>query len=110
MAPPCPISPGPTRSTRRCAQSASRYWKPGNSPPLRRPAAPGRLRTVVYELPQFGRRVTHGTLWLLERLRIVPRGTTRVSAILNVGAAAFAEAGRLGIFSPMYFILARKPE
>ena len=57
-----------------------------------------------------GRRMTHGTLWLLERLRIVPRGTTRVSAILNVGAAAFAEAGRLGIFSPMYFILARKPE
>ncbi len=57
-----------------------------------------------------GRRLTHGTLWLLERLRIVPRGTAQVASILNVAAAAFAEAGRLGIFSPMYFILARKPE
>ena len=57
-----------------------------------------------------GRRVTHGTLWLLERLRIVPRGTTRVSSLLNLAAASIAEAGRLGIFSPMYFVLARKPE
>ncbi len=56
-----------------------------------------------------GRRLTHGTLWLLERLRIVPRGSAHVAAILNVGGAAFAEAGRLGIFSPMYFFLARKP-
>ena len=57
-----------------------------------------------------GRRLTHATLWLLERLRIVPRGTTRVSGLLNLAAVSIAEAGRLGIFSPMYFILARKPE
>ena len=57
-----------------------------------------------------GRRVTHGTLWLLERLRIVPRGTTRVSSLLNRAAAAIAESGRLGIFTPMYFVLARKPD
>ena len=58
----------------------------------------------------LGRRLTHCTLWLLELLRIVPRGTTRVSSLLNFAAATFAEAGRLGIFTPMYFILARKPE
>ena len=57
-----------------------------------------------------GRRVTHGLLWLLERARVVPRGTTRVSGLLNLGAAAIAEAGRLGIFTPMYFVLARKPK
>lgn len=57
-----------------------------------------------------GRRLTHSTLWLLERLRIVPRGTTRVSSLLNLAAEVFAEAGRLGIFTPMYFFLARKPE
>ena len=56
-----------------------------------------------------GRRVTHGTLWLLERLRVVPRGTTRVSGMLNLAAASFAEAGRLGIFTPMQFFHARKP-
>lgn len=58
----------------------------------------------------IGRRLSHSTLWLLERLRIVPRGTTRVSGLLNLAAEAFAEAGRLGIFTPMYFILARKPD
>ena len=57
-----------------------------------------------------GRRLTYGSLWLLERLRIVPRGTTRVSSLLNLAAVSFADAGRLGIFTPMYFILARKPE
>ena len=56
-----------------------------------------------------GRRLTHAALWLLERLRIVPRGTTRVSSLLNLAAVSFAEAGRLGIFTPMYFVLARKP-
>ena len=57
-----------------------------------------------------GRRVTHGSLWLLERLRLVPRGTTRVSGLLNLAASALAEAGRRGIFTPMYFFHARKPE
>ena len=57
-----------------------------------------------------GRRLTHGSLWLLERLGVVPRGTTRVSSLLNHAASCLAEAGRLGIFTPMYFFLARKPE
>ncbi len=56
-----------------------------------------------------GRRVTHGSLWLLERLGIVPRGTTQVSSLVNLCGVALAEAGRLGIFTPMYFIYARKP-
>ena len=57
-----------------------------------------------------GRRLTHASLWLLEQLRIVPQGTTHVAAMLNLAADTLAEAGRLGIFTPMYFILARKPE
>ncbi len=57
-----------------------------------------------------GRRLTHATLWLLERLRLVPRGTTRISSLLNRTAVVMAEAGRLRIFTPMYFVYARKPE
>ena len=56
-----------------------------------------------------GRRLTLAMLWPLERLRIVPRGTTRVAGLLDLAAVSIAEAGRLGIFSPMYFVLARKP-
>ena len=56
-----------------------------------------------------GRWVTHNSLKVLEALRVAPRGTARVAATLNLCAVAMAEAGRLGIFTPMYFIRARKP-
>ena len=38
------------------------------------------------------------------------KGTVRVAETLNLCAEAIAEAGGLGIFTPMYFIHARKPE
>ena len=59
---------------------------------------------------RLGRWVTHRSLQVLEALRLVPRGTVLVSEMLNFEATALAEAGRLGIFTPMYFVLARKPE
>ena len=59
---------------------------------------------------RLGRWVTHRSLRVLEALRFVPRGTVHVSDMLNFEATALAEAGRLGIFTPMYFVLARKPE
>ncbi len=57
-----------------------------------------------------GRWITHKTLKVLETFRIAPKGAARVAETLNLGGAAMAEAGRLGIFTPMYFIHARKPE
>ncbi len=58
---------------------------------------------------RFGRSITHNTLRVLEALRVVPKGTVRVSNVLNLCAVGMAEAGRLGIFTPMYFLHARKP-
>jgi len=58
---------------------------------------------------KLGRAVTHGSVWTMERLGVLPSGTLRVSRLLNMAAAAFAESGQLGIFTPMYFALARKP-
>ncbi|WP_423917052.1 sterol methyltransferase [Candidatus Poriferisodalis sp.] len=58
---------------------------------------------------RVGRAVTHQSLRVLEALRVVPPGTPGMSRVLNIGAAALAEAGRLGIFTPMYFVLGRKP-
>ena len=78
--------------------------------PWYQPLVGSGLSFASFRSSAVGRRLTHGSLWLLERLRIVPRGTTRVSSLLNHAAATFAEAGRLGIFSPMYFLLARKPD
>ncbi|MCY4004884.1 MAG: methyltransferase domain-containing protein [Rhodospirillales bacterium] len=68
------------------------------------------LSVASFRSSVAGRRVTNGSLWLLERLGIVPRGTTQVSSLLELAAVALAEAGRLGIFTPMYFVFARKPE
>lgn len=68
------------------------------------------LSFASFRSSPVGRRVTSGSLRLLEGLGIVPRGAARVARLLNLAAAAFAEAGRLGIFTPMYFFLARKPE
>ena len=68
------------------------------------------LSFASFRSSAVGRRLTHGSLWLLERVRVVPRGATRVAELLNLAAAAIGEAGRLGIFTPMYFIHARKPD
>ena len=67
------------------------------------------LSLATFRSSRLGRGVTHSWLWALEKLRIVPRGSVLVSSLMNRAASAYAEAGRLGIFTPMYFVLARKP-
>ena len=56
-----------------------------------------------------GRTLTNLGLRVAERLRVVPEGTTMVSTLLNRGADALVEGGVRGIFTPMFFFLARKP-
>ena len=58
----------------------------------------------------IGRFVTTWTLRLLEPLRIVPKGATDVQELLNVAADNLVAGGRLGIFTPMFFYTARKPQ
>ena len=57
----------------------------------------------------MGRALTNIVLRVLERLKLVPEGTRAVSTILNEGADALVEGGETGIFTPMYYFLARKP-
>ncbi len=58
----------------------------------------------------FGRALTNLTLRAGERLRLFPKGSRAVSTLLNAAADALVEGGRTGIFTPMYFFLARKPQ
>ncbi len=53
--------------------------------------------------------MTTQSLRVLEALRVVPQGAVRVSETLNIGAEGLAEADKLGIFTPAYFIPVRKP-
>ncbi len=78
--------------------------------PWYQPLVGSGLSLATFRSSDAGRRITQSSLWLLERLTLVPRGTTQVSKLLNLAAVSFAEAGRLGIFTPMQFYFARKPE
>ena len=56
-----------------------------------------------------GRKVISTVLSALESLRAVPQGTFETYEILNIAADNLVKGGRLGIFTPMYFHKARKP-
>ena len=58
---------------------------------------------------RLGRLITISALRLLETLRIAPKGSVRTLATLELCARAMVGAGRLGIFTPMYFVHVRKP-
>ena len=57
----------------------------------------------------LGRALTNLILRVAEAMRLAPKGAREVSSFLNWGADTLVEGGRTGIFTPMYFFLARKP-
>lgn len=58
----------------------------------------------------WGRFLTHQAVRVLEWSRLAPKGAAELSETLNRGADALVRAGELGIFTPMYLFLARKPD
>lgn len=61
-----------------------------------------------FRMTRVGRICTHTFITLLETLRIAPKGSVQVSALLNATALDLCEGGRKGLFTPSYFFLARK--
>ena len=57
----------------------------------------------------LGRKLTSMALRVLEGVRAVPEGSWETQNILNIAADSLVGAGRLGIFTPMYYHKARKP-
>jgi len=57
----------------------------------------------------IGRFLADHLLGTFEALRIVPKGTTDVSEMLSAAAESLIAGGDLGIFTPNYFLLARRP-
>ena len=56
-----------------------------------------------------GRALTNLALRIGEKLRVVPEGTRAVSTFLNRAADSLVEGGGTGIFTPLFYFLARKP-
>ncbi len=82
---------------------------PGPGIPWYHPLVGSRFSFAGFRSSQVGRMATRGALRLLEALCVVPRGTVRVTGILDLCASGMVASGRLGIFTPMYFLYARKP-
>lgn len=58
----------------------------------------------------LGRGLTARVTQILEKVRLVPLGTSEAARILNIAADSLVEGGELGIFRPSYLVHARKPK
>ncbi|BCS21766.1 sterol methyltransferase [Aspergillus puulaauensis] len=69
------------------------------------------LSDIVTYAPMssLGRTVTHYMTRALELARILPRGTQAVADSLSLAGDSLVEGGQKDLFTPMYFLLARKP-
>lgn len=81
----------------------------GEAIPWYEPLEPSGISLSGFRSSALGRKVTNGSLKLLELLRVVPRGAADVAVFLDRAAVALVAGGRAGIFTPMYFLHARKP-
>ncbi|OQR95234.1 sterol 24c-methyltransferase [Achlya hypogyna] len=67
------------------------------------------LTLAGFRMTWLGRQCTHLLVSTLEFLKIAPKGTVKVSLMLNKTADDIVAAGKLDIFTPSYFFMARKP-
>jgi len=61
-----------------------------------------------FRMTYLGRCFTHALITVLETVRLAPKGSVEVSRLLNETAIDLCEGGRMEIFTPSYFFLARK--
>ncbi|KAJ7747639.1 delta-sterol C-methyltransferase [Mycena maculata] len=64
---------------------------------------------TVLRISPLGKFLTHNTVWVLERLGFVPKGTHDVGEALRIAAISLVRGGQLKIFTPMYLMISRKP-
>lgn len=68
----------------------------------------GEMSLSGFRMTHVGRICTHILVNVLEFVRIAPKGTVRVSALLNATALDLVEGGEKELFTPSFFFLARK--
>jgi sterol 24-C-methyltransferase len=69
----------------------------------------GSLRLSQIKHSKLGRFLTQRAVEILETMRVAPEGTSDTHAMLSKAAEYLARGGETGIFTPMLFVLARKP-
>jgi sterol 24-C-methyltransferase len=68
----------------------------------------GKMSLSGFRMTRIGRICTHTMVTILEFLGIAPKGSVRVSALLNATAIDLVDGGKLEIFTPSYFFIAKK--
>lgn len=68
------------------------------------------LRPTTFQFTDIGRPLLMSILTFLEGKGLAPKGTCKVCQMLHTGAAGLVAGGKLGTFTPGYFVLARKPK
>jgi len=61
------------------------------------------------KLTRSGIWVTHQLVSGLEKLRLIPKGSTQAHGVLTLAATGLVLGGQKEIFTPMFFFLVRKP-
>ncbi|KAK2841685.1 hypothetical protein FQN49_006007 [Arthroderma sp. PD_2] len=65
---------------------------------------------TMLRMTKLGRGAMGSLLWSLEKLWIAPQGTAEVAGELSSAADYLVKGGKLGLFTPMYLMIGKKPE
>jgi SAM-dependent methyltransferase len=73
------------------------------------PVDPDVRRLSNFRTTRLGRAVTNVLVRGLEAVGVAPKGTLEVSSMLGRAADGLVAGGKMGIYTPMYYFLVRKP-
>lgn len=65
---------------------------------------------TVLRITKLGRAAMGSLLNVLETVRMAPPGTAETAGELSLAADNLTAGAKLGLFTPMYFMIAKKPE
>jgi sterol 24-C-methyltransferase len=65
---------------------------------------------TIARMTWWGRGLVHNFVGFLETIRIAPKGTQKTADMLAVGGDNLVLGGKEHLFTPMYLMIARKPE
>ncbi|KDE03846.1 sterol 24-C-methyltransferase [Microbotryum lychnidis-dioicae p1A1 Lamole] len=65
---------------------------------------------ICWRMTRFGKFCTQNTVWALEKIGMVPKGTHDVGEALVTASVALVAGGREKLFTPMMLFVCKKPE
>ncbi|EEC68040.1 hypothetical protein OsI_35865 [Oryza sativa Indica Group] len=77
--------------------------------PWYQPLNPSQLSLTHFQFTRIGRFLGQTLLKSLEFLHLAPEGSLRICRFLATSVDSLVKGGKEGIFTPLFFVLARKP-